>query len=157
MNQKNDIQWDFGIFIVLGLLLGSAAIDLVGHLVAFLYGEYQYFMVGLLVVAFIGAVIVVATGFNSELRAFESEFEKNLAEHKRQVDRVERGEESLHEQIEFMRKSFEKHWSLCEKIINKAEELLKHKAPILIPVPEESHNAEVHVQEAIEEVVGGAL
>jgi hypothetical protein len=157
MNQKDNDQWEIGLVVVVGFFAAALGIDLAGRLFTFLSGEAQYMGIGLVIGGFYYVNFLVRSSFKKLHEKHQKDVEEKLAEYKKRLLDVDSDYDGVRGEIKFMHKTIERHWSLCEKTINKAEEVLKQKTPVIIEPQPVHQPTEESVLKAIEEVVGDAI
>lgn len=155
MNTNNDVEgWClFG----LGVLMLVIALGVVGGLFSFLYDVSIYLVVGFVVVAFVATLVFMFQEYKEHGQTIRGNLAEALSEFRGQMSHIEEGMRRTNKSIEGIKTGLDQQSKLCEKAIEKAEALLNPKPPVPIPLPEPTPPEEEQMQDAIEEVVGGAL
>ena len=155
MKPKDDSEgW---LLLGLGVLVLAIGFDLIGRLFWFLYGESIYLVIGFVVAAFIAALVLVGEAHKDHGRAIRGRIDEALSEFRGQNSHIEERIKSINKGISAIRSDVEEQSKLYEKAIEQAEALLNPKPVEPIPAPEPTPPEEEQLQEAVKEMVGGAL
>lgn len=157
MREDKSDSLECGLLLAVGIIVIAVGTDLTGGLLSFLYGEWPYICIGLVVLAFAGIYMIVDSNFSHILFNFQKDIEKKLAVYEEKLSRLQSDRREMRDNIDFMRRSFGEHWDLCKKTIDKIDKLLEQKTPVIIEAPQPQQQVEQNVHEAIQEVVGGAI
>ncbi len=158
MNEENkNGSWEFGILIAVGIIVAAVGVDLVGRLTHFLYGEWPYICIGLVLVAFFGVNVYVHSEFSNVHWGFQKGVDEKLSNYEEQLSRLKSENLNIRDEISYMRRSMDEHWKLCEKTILKAEKLLEQKSPIIKESVPSVQYLDQSVRDAVQEVVGGVI
>ena len=163
MNNENKMSGtEFGILFAVGIIAAVVGTDLAGRLLQFLYGEWPYICIGLVVIAFIGISAYVHSDFSHIQLGYQHQVDEKLEVCEARIRKLTRENENIRAEIDFIRKSVQEHWKLSEKTISKVETLLEQKSPIIMEAPVIETPPEVpvldqSVHDAVKELVGGAI
>ena len=124
----------------------------------FLYGEWQYLSIGLVVLAFLLISVYVHSEFRSTQWRFHKDIEKKIACFETTLSNTSYDYRRVREEIEFLRRAIQNHWEDTSKSIKKIEENIKKSAQVIVPVPQAAQiQVEQNVHDAIQDVVGGEI
>ena len=159
MNDENNklSAREFGMFAVIAVIATGIGTDLTGRLLHFLYGEWPYICLGLVVIAFFGVCFYVHHDFTNIHWSFQKEIESKLVMADREIGSLRHENKNIRSEIEFIRKNHQSFSRLCEKTIDKVETLLEQKSPIIIESPPPTIAIERSMHDAIQEVIGGEI
>lgn len=156
MREENNDTWVCGALIALGVVVIVIGTGLVGHLLTFMYDERKYFFVGLIALTFVGTISYVFSEFHRIQTLFEKQIESKLTVLEAKVVDVHFDRKVIQHAIDDMRRSVDLQWGLCKKSFQDVDRLMTPKPPILVEVPKPLPTIEPNLQQAIQEVVGGA-
>ena len=159
MNDENNklSAREFGMFAVIAVIATGIGTDLTGRLLHFLYGEWPYICLGLVVIAFFGVCFYVHHDFTNIHWSFQKEIESKLVMADREIGSLRHENKNIRSEIEFIRKNNQSFSRLCEKTIDKVETFLEQKTPNIHEPISNTQTYDQDVQDAIQEVVGGVV
>jgi hypothetical protein len=157
MKTKKTEHLEFGLLAAVGVVVVAVGVDFTGRLLHWLYGEWPYICAGLVVLLFIFVSAYVHSEFSNTHWRLQKEVESKFAEYELRLSNGKYERRLMKDDVEFLRRSFQEHWRLCEKTIKQVDKLLEQKAPIVTAAPQPVQAVEPRLHDAVQEVVGGAV
>jgi len=159
MNDENNKlnPREFAMFAVIGVIAVAVGTDLTGRLLHFLYGEWPYICLGLVVLTFFGVCFYVHSDFTNIHWLFQKEVDRKLEMADRDLGSLRYENKNIRAELEFIRKNYDSLSRFCSKTFDKVDTLLEQKSPVIIETPQSRQEVEQSVHDAIQEVIGGGL